>query len=650
MPTLEWLKKHFRLPAEGAAKPGRYDPDYVPYLWGIFHALDDRDTQLVVMRKAAQVGWTFGLIGWALKNIDINPRPMLMLFPKDGAAREFGEEKFVPAARDCQPMRDKLDVSTTRKAGNRALKKMFPGGFVKLVGSNSISNVKSTPAPVVIVEEPDDTNDSVADQGDAISLARERLKRYPGGKLVLGGTPGVKGFSRVDEYMALTTQRVLPIECHDCGESHVLDWENVVGWQADEGATGTPHPVYGLHDPGSAVYACPHCGSVWDDWRRQQNILATVKRARAAGDPWCGWVATAPVHGGAEGFQELNELYVCMPGTTLADVVRDYLQAEHEAAAGEEKARIVFTNSKLARSYEYQAKDQATAEALRERALDYPEKACPRGGLLLTAGIDVQHSRVAVGIRAWGRSEESWLLYWGEIAVENTAVDKNDPVWSALDALVFGPIEHEAGGRAFVDAISIDSSDGQTSDAVYDWVRSRQKKYPGVLIMAVKGSSSQQDPEVFTTPRAKGVDHQRPDKQTKADRRGVKVYIVGTNRAKDWIHSHARLEGEGPGRWHTYEDVRADYWDQITSEVKMPHRQIRNRKVWTLKAGQRNEALDCETYALHAARARRVHLKKQEEWDALEKRILQSDLFTREAAPVVEQPAPRRKSDYWKKR
>ncbi len=633
--TLQWLTENFHLPETGADLPGAYNPDYVPYLWGVFAALDDPLARLVVMQKAAQIGWTFGLIGWLGKRIHVEPSAIIALFPKDGTAREFSDEKLVPAIKASPVLAALVDVTTSRKDGNRALFKRFPGGFLKLAGSHSVSNVKSTPAPIVIVEEPDDTKENVKEQGDSLRLVRERLKRFRAGKMVLGGTPSVAGLSRVEEYMSISTQRVLPIECHGCGDSHVLDWENV-SWLSDEEAN---HPVFGTALTDTAIYACPHCGEAWDDYTRQQNILETVRKARESGDPYCGWVTTTEVSGGVEGFKELNELYVCLPGTRLADVARDFLEAEHQAAQGDENARIVFVNSKLGRPYEYQG-DQDTADTLRERALDYAEMVCPRDGLIVTVGIDVQHDRLAVIIRAWGRGEESWLLYWGELPASQTCVDKNDPVWAALDKLLFSPVKHDAGGAVMVSAISIDCSDGGTSDAVYEWVRTRNRKHPRMLIMAVKGSSAQQDPEIFTHPRQKSVDHRRPDKQTKADRRGVRVFLVGTNKAKDWLASHMKLGGTGPGRWHFYQGVRTDYFEQITAEVKAPHRSIRNRKIWQLRSGRRNEGTDCEVYALHAARGVRVHLKKPAEWDALAAQIQQSDLFAEAVAPAL--PAVRR--------
>lgn len=634
--TLQWLADEYRLPDEGADLPGKYNPDYVPYLWGIFSAIDDPATRVVAMMKAAQIGWTFGLIGYLGKRIDTQPSPMIVLFPKDGAAREFSDEKFAPAVKATPALTDKINVSTSRKDGNRALFKKFPGGFIKLVGSNSISNVKSTPAPLAIVEEPDDTNDSVKEQGDAIRLIKERLKRYRGGKLILGGTPSVKGLSRVEEQVELSDQRVLPIACHDCGDKHVLDWSNVSWLESD---SGTPHPVYKSALPETASYACPHCGSIWDDWQRQQNIIGTVKQAVADGDAMCGWEPTVETSGGVVGFKELNELYVCIPGTSLADVVRDYLEAEHDAERGDQSGRIVFQNSKLGRPYEYES-DAPEIDELTERGEDYAKLTIPDGGLVLTAGIDVQHNRLAVTLWAWGRDEESWLVYWGEIYAKTSTTDKTDPVWDELDKLLFSPRKHARGFQIMLSAGSIDSSDGTTSDVVYDWVRKRQRRG----MMAAKGSSDRMlDKEIYSLP--KKIDHKS---KTKASKHGLQVYMVGTHKAKDLLigdKGRLSLTGNGAGRMHWYKNVRADFFEQLTAEVKAPHRSIRNKRVWQCKAGVRNEGLDCTVYALHAARSIKLHIKTAAQWDAIEKDLAQADLFVEQeqAAPIETKTTPFRK-------
>lgn len=637
-PTRQWLAEEYHLPAEGADLPGAYNPEVVPYLWGIFAALDEPKVRVIVMMKAAQIGWTFGLIGYLLKTIATNPTSMILLFPKDGTAREFMDEKFVPAAKATPAMAGKIDVGTSRKNGNRALFKKFPGGFLKLAGSNSISNVKSTPAERVVIEEPDDTNENIKEQGDSIRLAKERLKRYRRGQLILGGTPSVKGISRVEEYINLSDQRVLPIACHECGEKHVLDWEHVSWLDRD---TGMPHPVYGMAMPETAVYVCPHCGGAWDDWQRQQNVLNTVLAAVDVGDPFCGWTPTVESDGSIVGFKELNELYACMPGTGLASVVRDYLEAEHDAESGDVSGRIVFANSKRARPYEIQS-NAPEVEALQERAEGYRELTVPERALVLTAGVDVQHDRLAVTIWGWGRGEEQWLVYWGEIHAKGITGDRSDPCWTELDRLLSTSRAHARGFKLVVSATSVDASDGQTSDTVYWYVRTRQRRG----VMAVKGASQQTaDKEIFSKPRLADM-----KTRTKADRAGVQVYIVGGHKAKDLLvgdNGRLTLTGHGPGRMHWYQDVRADFYEQMTSEVKAPHRRYRGRLVWQLKSGVRNEALDCTIYALHAARSLRLHVWDDKKWQALEERLLQADLFQAPGEAGAESSEPARRGRDW---
>lgn len=617
--TKEWLEKYLKIPADDAEFSGPYNADYVPYFWGIMHALDSLVVAMVVVMKAAQIGWTLLETGWLGKIIDTEPRRILALFPKDGKARDFIEEKFEPTVKASPRLLKKIDVSTSRKSGNRADKKNFPGGFLKVVGSNSVSNVKSTPAPIVVVEEPDDTNANVGDQGDAIRLARERLKRFRNSKFVLGGTPSVADVSEVEHYTRLGSQRVLPIACHDCGQFHELDWDNV-SWQEKDG--GTEHPVFKNQLPETAIYSCPHCGSAWDDWQRQQNIFNTCLNAKKNGDEFCGWVPTVETDGSCETFKDLSELYVCIPGTSLGDVAKDFLEAEHEAALGDETARIVFRNSKLAKPYEFTSEDSIDHEALKALADNYDELVCPAGGLVICAGVDVQHDRLAIVIRAWGRNEESWLLLWQEIP--GNCIDKNDPVWKELDKILFNGFAHEKLNRLFLSGVTIDSSDGTTGEAVYGWVRTRGKKHRTVSVLAGKGDSNDNGKrEVFRLPTK--VDHNNPRKPTKADKHGVLVYMIGTHKAKDLIAK--RLRGTS-AFMHSYDSAREDYWQQVTAEIKAPKKGLRGVLVWQCRSGRRNEATDCEVYALHCAIALRVNTKTPKSWDALEQRLSQRDLFT----------------------
>lgn len=564
--------------------------------------------------------------------MDFDPGRILVLFPREKTAIDFNDEKLEPMIESCKSLAQKVNLKS-RAAGNRQLFKTFPGGFLKLIASNSPGDMKSTAAPLVVVEEPDDCNQNVRGQGDSIKLAEERTKSYHNALIVIGGTPTIAGVSAIDAEMARTDRRKFHVPCHHCGEAHVLAWENV-RWTKDP---LQPDPVYGKHHPATAAYACPSCGATWNDVEKLRN----VRRGH--------WVATAPFNGAA-GFDDLNELYSPFPGSRLEKLVEKFLGADREFKAGNPEKLIAFWNSSLGRSYEYQSELPPIAE-LEQRAEAYAEGTVPMGGLVLVMGVDVQHNRLAISLWAFGRDLESWLVYWGE--EYGVPANPADDVWTALDTHVRRAYRHASGADLHVDAISIDSSDGQTSDAVYDWVRRNGRGM--CKVMAVKGRSNG-DGEIFATPPVKSID---PGSGSKASKYGVKVHLVGTEKAKDLLLGYTaeggRIKrcdrtpdgrvttGRGPGRMHWYRGVRGDFLEQLAdSEVKVPNRKVGGRLVWTLKAGKRNEALDTTVYAEHGARALKLHLWTDGQWVAREQRLRATDLFdpaVAQAPPEISSPA-----------
>lgn len=587
-------------------------------------ALDDPAVSKVVAMKSAQVAWTDGvLLNYIGKRIDIDPCPMIVMFAKDQAAREFNAEKFTPMVEVTPRLAVKIPIHKSRDRDNRAEFKAFPGGFLKFVGSNSPSSVKSTPAPVVCVEEPDDCNENVRDQGDTITLLEERAKSYKRSKVIFGGTPTIEGVSRTEAAYRGSDQRKFFVPCHHCGEEHVLAWENV-RWVEDPDFS---HEVFGHVRPETAAYCCPHCGGLWSDAEKNRNVRRMTCRA------------TAPFYGVA-GFY-INELYSPFPGSTLQKLLTKYLTAKHALAQGDDTKMRSFRNNTEGLPYTY-ASDLPAESVLKDRAEQYDEFTVPAGGMVLTAGLDVQHDRVAVIIRAWGRGEESWLIYWGEIHGQTVVAEQG--VWPFVDELLGRTFKHDCGTGLQIRAFTIDSSDGQTSDAVYQFVRARIRRGA----MAGKGASDDNGREIFTPPKL-SVDANRQN--SKAHKYGLRPFIVGTQRAKDLIlgfdagAGRLKLTGQGPGRMHWYAAVRGDYYEQLLAEVKVPHRTIRGKKVWQKKAGVRNEALDCEVYALHAARSLKLNLWKESAWAALDAKIKQSELFCEVQTPALPDTPPASEGD-----
>jgi phage terminase large subunit GpA-like protein len=321
-----------------------------------------------------------------------------------------------------------------------------------------------------------------------------------------------------------------------------------------------------------------------------------------------------------------NELLSIFDGSRVPILARKYIEAQHEMDDGKPEAMIVFWNSTLGLPWEYRG-DLPEEEELRKRAEKYSEWSVPSGALVPLLTVDVQHDRLALTCWVMGRGEEMWLAYWGEVYGQTVVAHQG--AWLELEQLLNKEVMTPAGVGIRIAACGIDCSDGQTSEASYAFVRKHDR---GVNrpVLALKGASdSEGRVEIWTPPKA--IDPNR--KATKASKFGVQVHIVGTAKAKDLILGWAqeggrvRLAGNGAGRMHWYENVRADFYEQMLSEIKIPNRLNPRRRSWKARTDRRNEALDCTVYAVYLSRHLRLHLRRPGQWDLDEIRLRQGVLL-----------------------
>jgi phage terminase large subunit GpA-like protein len=307
------------------------------------------------------------------------------------------------------------------------------------------------------------------------------------------------------------------------------------------------------------------------------------------------------------------------PNASLQKTMEIYLEAKHREASGDITGLIEFTNNQLGLAFKYKS-PVPKLEVLEGRGEDYAELTVPWAGLRLSAGVDVQGDRVALTIVAWGRGEESWRVYWGDLLRQPDRPCRRRVDRSRADALPAVP--HASGRDLYIERFTVDSGDGNTSDAVYAFCR----KWKNRGAMAGKGRETG---EIFRVPQP--ID---PGRRNKAAKYGLTVYQVGTEKAKDLLLGFSEhggrlspLRDEGrqdrhrprTGTHALVRGIRKDYFPGLTSEIKGPKRGApRHKLYWQQKSGARNEPLDCEVYALHASRAMRVHLMTEAQWQAIE--------------------------------
>lgn len=618
----EWAERYRELSPEESPIPGRYSLDHTPVLREILDACSDPAVRKVVVQKSAQLGYTVGVVCNVLGyHAHMRPSVQIVVFPREKSAKDFAAEKFDPMVKATKPLTERISLKS-RAAGNSQTRKHYPGGLIKLVGSNSPSDVKSTSARICCIEEPDDAATNVRGQGDSIKLAEERCKAYPDHLILIGGTPTAKNASSIEAEILASDQRKYHVPCPHCNEQHIPSWDRVI---IPEATDQPPREIYGHARWESAFYACPNCGAAWSEEERHEAIRRGHFEATAQ--------ATAAV-----GFL-VNELLSIFDGSRIPVLARKYLEAKHKADEGDTSELIAFTNSTLGLPFEYRG-ELPEEDELRARAEPYAEWEVPEGGLVPLLSIDVQHDRLAVTCWVVGRREEMWLSFWGEL--HGQTMIPMEGAWLELDQLLDKTVKHATGAALRIEAVAIDSSDGQTSSAVYEYVRQRDKRK--CRIFAVKGASdSEGKVEIWRPEQTNSVD---PNWRGKASKFGVHVQIVGTAKAKDSILGWAqeggrvRLTGDGPYRMHWFESVRPDFYEQLLSEIKIPMRNNPKRRHWKKRTDRRNEALDCTVYALWLAHALRLHLRKPAEWNYLEENIRQRGLFDATPAEAACAPIP----------
>ena len=600
--TKEYAETYRWLSNEVSAFPGKMDCMRTPFMLFPMECLDNIDIKVIVARKSAQISWSETQNSYISKHIDIDPQNMIMAFPRQASGKSYSNEKIRPMIKSNPRLLKK--VGDPDKCSFDFYK--FPGGFLKLVTAGSATALKSTSAPILIIEEPDDLKEDLKGQGDALEIFTERQKTFEERKLIYGGTPSEEGFSKVDVAFRQSNQMFFFVRCPGCNEEHTLDFDNL---KCDKFPSGKIDRTYGLYNPATAYYQCPNCPSIWDDKTKNLAVLEAINYNHL------GWKATAEseIYGFA-----FNELLSNFPGSSLKMLAEKKLKAEVEADKGKDGKLKSFVNNSMGLAYSPKS-GNTTKEDLYKQRLDYPEMVVPANGIVLTAGVDVQHNRFAIVIRAWGRNGNSWLVYWGEIY--GYTKDPEDSVWQALTELYLGKIPHglSTGAKPInlpISALSIDSGDGNTTQLVYNWVRqvSKYNKYT----YATKGSSDAgaHKKEIFTVPSNPDGVTSSAKRKTMAETSGVHVYIVGTQQGKDEVLRKLGLKGSKDRSFH-YKDCREDYEEQVLSNKKRISPSGGNIR-YEIVFGKRDEALDCEVLALHAARALHLHLWTEKHWTQAE--------------------------------
>lgn len=529
-----WADSYRKLSPESSAEPGQFRTSRAEYQRGIMDAFSDTGIERIVCMTSAQVGKTEIILNAIGYYIDQDPSPILVVQPTLQMGMSFSKDRLATMLRDSEKLRDIIKDSKSKDSGNTTMHKIYPGGSISIVGSNSTSGLSSRAIRVLLLDEVDRYELSTK-EGSPISLAIARTKTFANRKIYLCSTPTIKGLSMIESAFEESDQRYYFVPCPECNHKQKLVWKNVI-W--DKGK------------PETAKYACSECGSLIDESKKTWMI----KNGE--------WRSTKPTSNIA-GFH-ISELYSVF--STWVGMATTFLESKNNP-----EMLKSFVNLALGESWEDQS-DSVEHEQLLQKRLNFDLQHIPSEVLVMTAASDLQKDRIEMTICGWAKGFECYVLehkiFWGDPNTYN--------IWSEVDQFLKTIFKTEDKRSIGISCSTFDSG-GHHTNAVYEFTRPRQ----GRRIFSIKGLSVPGKPIV--------------NKPTFVGKNRTVLYGIGTDTAKENIFARLSAPSE-KNILHFAHHLDEEYFKQLTAEKRIT-KFVRGRKtlVWK-QIRPDNEALDCLVY------------------------------------------------------
>jgi phage terminase large subunit GpA-like protein len=429
-----------------------YDYSVMPYLTEIADNLSiNSDTQEVALMKGVQLGATTGIlenfIGYGIEHV--SNASMLMVTATDDLAKERMDKFIKPMILDSK-MEHRIissDFFSKNKKSGATSKQMewVGGGYLKAIGSNSGSSLRSLPIKYLLLDEVDSYPEKVGKDGDPVALAVARTTTFGANKKILYiSTPLIEETSQIYKAYLVGDQRKYFVPCLECGEYQDLVF-NKVNKETGE--------IYGLTfktlengnlDYDSVEYLCRACQHPHKNYHKTE-MLSRGK-----------WMPTAePQKQGAVSYQ-ISGLYSPASFKSWEDICYEWLQCWDIYTNKPKDIEMlqVFYNNNLGVPFrEVREKLQLNVISQHKRNYaryvlpqSYAEKHTGQKIRLITAAVDVHADNLAVIITGWaaGRcflldytrikgncihaDDNSWGKLWKLMSKQYTGVDEADPV------------------------------------------------------------------------------------------------------------------------------------------------------------------------------------------------------------------------------
>lgn len=611
----EWAARNFYLSAESSYVEGRWKA--YPYQVAIMDVIGNDDIREIIWQKAARTGYTKIILAAMCYFAEHKKRNQALWQPTDDDRDEYVKTELNPAMRDVSVMSKVFPQNVARSKENTLQQKILLGSTIFLRGGKAAKNYRRLTVDVAILDELDGFDLDIEKEGSPDMLSAKRLEGATFPKHVMGSTPKLKNFSLIEARAGnAKLQMRFKVPCPLCGAEHSLTWGGAKLSHGFKWHGENAHTVRHMCFACGESYTQADYLSVWHQgvWRANDGTYIDQDGGFRNS---AGQLVDAPK---SIAFVGLWTAY--SPQASWVSIVEDWLAARKKARAGDTSAQKTFTNTTLGETWEEEL-EKADRNELENRAEPYPLRKVPIGGLVLVAGVDVQSDRFELVIYAIGRGEEMWVVDYS--VIDANPADMQD--WRKLDAYLMTEFTHACGGELRVRACGVDTGGHYTHQA-YNFCREREHRG----VHAVKGDSK-------SGSQIKGrSSRQDVNGMGRIIRNGVKLWMVGTDTAKDLLYGRMQIPQPGPGYIHFSDELPTEFYSQLTAESRVVQKTSSGEVYrWIKPPGVRNEVLDCTVYAQFAAHALDLHRYTDRQWTRLERAIqpqIESVAPVTRAAPV----------------
>lgn len=631
---------------------GAWDAELAPEMIEPMDLMAGREYTGIVFVGPARSSKTYSLVwGSVCYIVCCAPGDTLITQMSQDAARDFSRMEADRVIRYSPEIGSRL---SPRAKDDNTYDKFFRSGMALKLGWPAISQLSGKTLHYVIVTDYDrpENRDDVDGEGPLWNQIQKRTETYMSrGKCLIESSPGeeirdgnwqpstpheappVPGILSIYNE-GTRARRYWPCKHTGCGEF----------FEAKPGTAAFELPTFeeceklvATNDPMSLAerYArvhCPHCGGehlmsdraqmkqrgVWlhegESIDAAGRITGTRRRTTIA-SYWLGGVAAS--------YQRWDSMLL-----KYFQGVATYARTAEETSL---KATI-FTDFAAPYLPRLEAK-RRTPEQFKNRLEDWPRGSVPSGVRFLTTCVDTQSSSFRVNVFGWGPGLESWLIDRFALAVSKRtdqgrpcAVDPASYIedWNLIIDEALGkeyPVEGTEGFSLAPRLVLVDSGgkEGVTSKA-YEFWRSLRAKALSNRIQLLKGDHRQSAPRVL-----KAWPDTRKTSRHAIARGDVPVWLLNVNVLKDAIAGDLAREVPGPGYHHIPSWVDADYFQQITAEVK------NGKGEWVKHSGRKNEDWDLHVYnraAVIILGAEKINWSNPPDW-ALDTQAQQAKVSTK---------------------